>query len=73
MQKSKLAKLIIPYLNHIYQSRFELLVMLEISQILKKYISQSALLKNCDSTYFKFFKSKLHHRLFSANITKFSE
>ena len=31
MPKSKLAKLIIPYLNHVYQSRFELLVMLNIS------------------------------------------
>ena len=47
MSTSESSKLIVPYLNHIYQPRFELLVMmLNISLIPKKYIWWSSSFKN---------------------------
>ena len=51
----KFEKLIIPYWYHIWQSRFVLLVMLNISQIPKKlYLAERFVQKSGDSKYYNF-------------------
>ena len=53
MPKSE--KLIIPYWYHFWQSRFVLLIMLNISQIPKKlYLAERFVLKSGDSKYYNF-------------------
>ena len=59
--------------NHICQSRFVLLVMLNISLIPKKLcLAESFVKKTGDFKYCKFLNSKLRHGYISASFTKFS-
>ena len=72
MAKFGSSKFIIPYLYHIWQFRFVLLIMFNISEIPENNIwGQRFFQKKCELTYYKFLNSKLHHGYFSANIKVF--
>ena len=75
MLKFESSKLIIPYWNHIWQSTFALLVMLNIWEILKNlYLAEHFIQnqKSGESTYCNFLNSKLCCGYVSENL-KFSE
>ena len=71
MSKFESSKLIVPYWNHIWQSTFALLVIMNILEIPKNlYLVEHFIKKSGKCIYCNFLNSKLYQEYVSENVTK---